>query len=337
VIKMRFESSVLSLSWIPSEAISGMPRLPFDLGVAHYDDPPPDRVSDPVTLVMADQVRFANHLRAWVEVENGQIVGHGYSGGGHLNVSTIHVMSRTVVFASIGLPDLKHQPAEQDGVVTFVQTAGGRTGMPAPRRVNRRPFVQVAAPPAWTTLTLTIDRDGHAQGGVVGASPFPRHWIYDHSGALFAKTGTVDFEDWYRDAYGAHTPWGDMDSSTFVIETETALERRLSLQIMRGDQKPRRRTIPVGDTLVEQGEPGDDLYLLLDGVLQVEVDGEPVAEVGPGAILGERALLEGGRRTSTLRAVTPCRVAVVSPDQLNRDLLGVVSSTHRREERHPGS
>ena len=39
---MRVESSVTSITWIPSEAISGMPKMPFELGVAHYDDPPPE-------------------------------------------------------------------------------------------------------------------------------------------------------------------------------------------------------------------------------------------------------------------------------------------------------
>ena len=57
--------------------------------------------------------------------------------------------------------------------------------------------------------------------------------------------------------------------------------------------------------LVTQGAEGDKLYLLLDGVLGVEVDGEQVAEMGPGTIVGERASLEGGVRTATLRALTP--------------------------------
>ena len=39
---MRVESAVTSITWIPSEAISGMPKLPFEMGVAHYDEPPPD-------------------------------------------------------------------------------------------------------------------------------------------------------------------------------------------------------------------------------------------------------------------------------------------------------
>ena len=43
---MRIESSVTSVTWIPSEAIEGMPKLPFELGVAHYDEPPPDTLGD---------------------------------------------------------------------------------------------------------------------------------------------------------------------------------------------------------------------------------------------------------------------------------------------------
>ena len=43
---MRYESSVTSLSWIPSEAITGVMRVPIDAGVGHYDDPPPDVIAD---------------------------------------------------------------------------------------------------------------------------------------------------------------------------------------------------------------------------------------------------------------------------------------------------
>ena len=40
---MRIESSVTAISWIPSEAVEGLPKLPFTMGMAHYDDPPPGR------------------------------------------------------------------------------------------------------------------------------------------------------------------------------------------------------------------------------------------------------------------------------------------------------
>ena len=44
---MRFELSVTSISWIPSAAITGVTRLPFDPGVTYYDDPSPDPWQDP--------------------------------------------------------------------------------------------------------------------------------------------------------------------------------------------------------------------------------------------------------------------------------------------------
>ena len=36
----RIEASVTSLSWIPREAIEGSTKLPFELGITHYDMPP---------------------------------------------------------------------------------------------------------------------------------------------------------------------------------------------------------------------------------------------------------------------------------------------------------
>jgi CRP-like cAMP-binding protein len=87
-----------------------------------------------------------------------------------------------------------------------------------------------------------------------------------------------------------------------VTAVESALERQLSVAVI--DAKPRFRRLQAGWTLVEQGQSGDELFLLFDGVLGVEIDGSPVAEVGPGAILGEMALLQEGRRLATLRVVT---------------------------------
>jgi hypothetical protein len=329
---MRIESSVTAVSWIPSEAIQGMQKMPFEVGIAHYDAPPTDVIEDLEALRAADRFRFANELHAWVDVEDGHIVGHGHSGKGHIGVTKARLGSKEIVFTAVQFPDLRPEPEVSGTSVRFVQTAGGRTGAPAPRRVRRKPFFKLDSPSAWTTLALTIHADGSSEHELVGASPFPRHWVYDHSGKLVAKTGLVDFKNWFREAFGKHTPWGDQDSPALVTEVETALERELSNHIMRGDAKPEIRKLGKGETLTEQGEEGAELYLLVDGVLTVEVDGEPLADVGPGAILGERALLEG-RRTSTLRAATPCKVAVASADQVDEGALAEVAGGHRREDR----
>jgi CRP-like cAMP-binding protein len=125
------------------------------------------------------------------------------------------------------------------------------------------------------------------------------------------KSGTVDFKTWYREAHGENTPWGDEESDAFVTNAESALERQISRELMTSGIDMTRRALEPGDTLVQQGEHGDDLFLLVDGVLAVVVDGDEVGEIGPGAIVGELASLEDGRRTATLIARTACRVAVI--------------------------
>jgi hypothetical protein len=339
---MRRASSITAMSWIPSEAVQGLAKLPFESGLAHYDIAPPDRIGEPGTtleeLREADRFRFANHLSAWIELDDhGAITGAGYEGGGLLGSTTL-TLGRGISVAAVALPDKQAAPEFGPGWVRFLQTAGGRTGVPAPRTVRRPPFIQYHAPIAWSTLALTIRADGTSDGQLVGASPFPRHWVYDEDGQLMAKTGLIDFKTWYKDAFGDHTPWGDLDSPALVTAVETALERELSAAMMSGSAKPQIRRITAGETLVNQGAEGDEMFILLDGVLGLEVDGKELAELGPGAVVGERAILEGGRRTATLRAVTDCKVAAASSAEVDLDALRRLSTDHRREHQgHTGS
>lgn len=333
---MRIESSVMSISWIPSEAVKAVSlKMSFDMGIAHYDPPPPDVVtsSELDELCRADRFRFSNVLRAWIEVDNGKIVSWGQEDReSPIGSTTLRLGGRQATFQATALPTLRPAPRVDPDRVTFVQTVGGRTGVPAPRRVRRAPFVQFRAPLAWTTLQLVLHADGRVEHELTGASPFPRHWVYDGEGKLSAKSGLIDFSSWFRRAFGKHSPWGDQDSPALSAAVETALERELSVHVMQGGEKPAIRDVKAGDVLTTQGEPGRDLFLVLDGVVRVEVDGKRIAEYGPGSMHGERAVLEGGLRTSTLRAVTPCKVAVVAADQVDREALRELSTGHRREE-----
>lgn len=334
---MRLTASFTSLSWIPSEAIDGMMRLPFDMGVSHYDEPPPDRLGDLDALREADRFRFANDLRAFVEVTDGVITGYGHEGRGHLGATTLRIGARGVTVAAVQYPDLQQVEEASAEQVRFVQTVGGRTGYPMPRRVAKAPFLRLVAPTVWTTLAMTIHADGRIEREVVGASPFPRHWIYDGEGVLAQKVAVADFGTWSKQSHDADSPWGGAESEAIVTAVETALERQLSVQVMRGDETPEVRSFPSGAVLLEQDTEGDSLALLLDGVVGVEVDGEELVELGPGALIGERALLEGGRRTSTVRAKTPVRVAIASGDHLDRAALAELARGHRAEETEPAN
>ena len=327
---MRHERSVTSISWIPSEAMTGPMRVPMDLGIGHYDPPPPDPVDEAVIdeLRRADGFRFANRLAAWVDVEDDQIVGAGYSGGAVVGSTTAR-LGVSVTFAGVAFPILQEEPVVAGGEARFVQTAGGRTGAPLPRRIDRPPYVRITAPTAWTTLGLTVRADGTSSFDVVGASPFPRHWIYGADGSLAAKSGVIDFAEWTRLYDHTRTPWHNMQRAALVAAVESEVERRLSATVM--GSKPKLERIDEGRTLIEQGQPGGTIYLILDGMLHVHVDGECVAELGPGAIVGERAVLEGGKATATVTAETPVRVAAIPADAVDRAELEEVASHHRSE------
>jgi CRP-like cAMP-binding protein len=63
-------------------------------------------------------------------------------------------------------------------------------------------------------------------------------------------------------------------------------------------------TFTAGQVLIQRGKPGTGLYVLLEGNLIVEAP-EGTRELGPGAVVGERALLSAdGRRTARVRALT---------------------------------
>jgi Cyclic nucleotide-binding domain len=329
---VRIESAVTSVTWLPVEALEGIPNVPLELAIAHYDEPPPEVLRDLDGLRREDAFREANELRAWIRVEGGRISGHGYSGRGVAGFPRFELGPYQIAFPGIELPVLQTRPEVGDGWIRFVQTAGGKMGVPAPRRVEGQDYFHVGSMLAWTTLQLVLHADGRAEGSLVACSPFPAHWVYGADGRLTEKRGLTSLADWYGEALGADTPWGGLDSA----EVEEAVEQELARTLLRsGERMPRRRLEP-GETLVRQGEEGTEMFLLLGGRLAVEIDGETVAELGVGALVGEMALLEGGRRSATLRAASFCRVALVPPGCLSEERLAELAETRRQTPQGTG-
>src|SRR4029453_17157379 len=225
-VGMRIVKSVTSVTWIPLEAVEGITKLPFGLGGTRYDDPPPDRIDerDLEALRAAGRIRQANQLRAWIEVDGGTIRDCGYSGKGHFGSTSVKLGPKMLAFADVKYPLIQNEPERGPDWVKFVQSAGGGWGAPAPGRVRGKPFLQIASASAWTTLQLIIYADGTAKCTLAGASPFPRHWIYDNEGKLVEKSGTVDFERWWRESFGPHMPWGGEDSPAVLAAADSELE-----------------------------------------------------------------------------------------------------------------
>jgi CRP-like cAMP-binding protein len=56
----------------------------------------------------------------------------------------------------------------------------------------------------------------------------------------------------------------------------------------------------AGDVLVKKGEKSSDLFVILDGTVNILTDkGDKLTEVGPGSVLGEVALVDAGPRSAT--------------------------------------
>lgn len=306
----------------------------MEKGLMHYDPPPPLIVTDLESMRRRGEFRFANVLRAWIDVHGGKIRDYRYAGGVIMGLTPITAGPLRVMLPARPNPVIQHAPQLAGDAVTFVQTAGGRPGFSFLKPSSRWPFLVTRPFTVWTTTELTIRADGSSSQRLIGSSPFPRHWLYDDAGHLVEKAALTRAKVWLNTVFGTHTPWGGQDHVPVVAPPETALERALSEQIMQSGERPSIRNIPPGEFLFRQAEEGTSIAVILDGNFEVRVNGKVVGHVGPGTVVGERASLEGGRRTADLRALTEARIAETAPGHVSMEQLSELAQGHHREDSH---
>jgi len=101
----------------------------------------------------------------------------------------------------------------------------------------------------------------------------------------------------------------------------------------------------AGEVLMTEGEPGHEFYAIIDGEVGVTTGGETVAKLGPGAYVGEMALLDPGPRTATVTALGDTQAVLLSSREfyaaidevpgLSRKLLGGMAKRLRTATAHP--
>ena len=70
--------------------------------------------------------------------------------------------------------------------------------------------------------------------------------------------------------------------------------------------------IPAGQMLVQAGDPGSGLFVILTGTAVVEARGDTIIEVGPGEFVGELALLvPKASRSARVRATSDVRCLAI--------------------------
>jgi CRP-like cAMP-binding protein len=79
---------------------------------------------------------------------------------------------------------------------------------------------------------------------------------------------------------------------------------------MTGSQmKPTR--IESGTDIFREGDHGDRMYIVSEGVVELSVKGKVIATVSKGGIFGEMALIDDKPRSATARAKTDCEFATI--------------------------
>ena len=73
-----------------------------------------------------------------------------------------------------------------------------------------------------------------------------------------------------------------------------------------------------GAVLVEQGKPGTEAYIVMEGEAVFEIGGERKGTIGPGEPIGEMALIDNRPRVGTVRAITPMKLLVLDATQFRK-------------------
>lgn len=96
--------------------------------------------------------------------------------------------------------------------------------------------------------------------------------------------------------------------------------REALASVLAGEGWFEKRRFAAGSTVLAEGEPGDEAYIVTEGRAEVHSGGHHLRTMGPGDVFGETALLAGGTRTATVTAATDLAVLVVTYASLDAHL-----------------
>lgn len=74
-------------------------------------------------------------------------------------------------------------------------------------------------------------------------------------------------------------------------------------------------TFPAGSIIFHEGEPGEAMYVILEGIVQILVGGRRIATASPGGIIGEMAMISRQPRSATAIAETHCTLVPIDEQQ----------------------
>lgn len=81
--------------------------------------------------------------------------------------------------------------------------------------------------------------------------------------------------------------------------------------------------VPAGKTLIKQGDPGRECFVIADGRASAKIRGKGTYPLGPGSCFGEMSLLDNELRSATVTAETDMQVLVLSSREFSRLIASV--------------
>ncbi len=76
-------------------------------------------------------------------------------------------------------------------------------------------------------------------------------------------------------------------------------------------------TLAAGQTLFNEGEKGDLMYVLMSGTAMILVHGKVVETAEAGAVVGEMAMIDEAKRSATVVAKTDCKLLPIERKRFN--------------------
>jgi HEAT repeat protein len=153
---------------------------------------------------------------------------------------------------------------------------------------------------------------------------------------------------WMRLAARARNKEEESQMQRLLSLRQVSLFSHMSLERLHAVERILRDAEYVsGEVIMREEEPGDDLFLLVEGQVDVLRSAGTPAEIqlnrlGAGAYFGEMAVLDGGPRSATIVAASPVRALVLQGERLRElvnempelafDLLRVLAGRLRKLE-----
>ena len=78
------------------------------------------------------------------------------------------------------------------------------------------------------------------------------------------------------------------------------------------------QTFSAGETIFTEGTTGREMYVVLEGSVEIRVGNKTLDVTGPGEVFGEMALIDSSARSATAIAKDDCTLAIVDERQFLR-------------------